>query len=462
LIQEGKPGVIEPFRPSPVRSVAVKPQAYEVLPTNIETWLLAPIAAPDFSLPDETGQIRTLGALRGKPLLLNLWVTRSSACQENLKTLSQQSAVWSSQGLQLLTVNLDSASGTGEMQPSIRNPNVVSVRGNDDVAGIYTILYRYLFDRHRDLSLPTSFLIDVEGDIVKVYQGPLIADHVSEDIRQMPKTAASRFQRALPFSGTTDSVEFHRNYLSYGSVFFQREYFEQAESAFRRAVKDDSESAEALYGLGSVFLKQEKIAEAREAFERATKLHAAYPETLPNAWNNLGLLAAREERTDEAILDFQHSLKLNPEYLIALNNLGNAYRQAKRWDEAQRTFERVLEVNAQDADASYGLAMVFAQKNDTDRTQEYLLQALKYRPAYPEALNNLGILYLRTGKRDEAVARFEESIRVAPDFDQSYLNLARVYALQGDAAKAKIVLRDLLKRKPSNAQATKMIEQLGR
>ena len=266
--------------------------------------------------------------------------------------MSQQSAVWSSQGLQLLTVNLDSASGTGEMQPSIRNPNVVSVRGNDDVAGIYTILYRYLFDRHRDLSLPTSFLIDVEGDIVKVYQDPLIADHVSEDIRQMPKTAASRFQRALPFSGTTDSLEFHRNYLSYGSVFFQREYFEQAESAFRRAVKDDSESAEALYGLGSVFLKQEKIAEAREAFERATKLHAAYPETLPNAWNNLGLLAAREERTDEAILDFQHSLKLNPEYLIALNNLGNAYRQGKRWDEAQRIFERVLEFNAQDADAS--------------------------------------------------------------------------------------------------------------
>jgi hypothetical protein len=25
------------------------------------------------------------------------------------------------------------------------------------VAGIYNILYRYLFDRHRDLSLPISF-----------------------------------------------------------------------------------------------------------------------------------------------------------------------------------------------------------------------------------------------------------------------------------------------------------------
>ena len=279
LIQEGKAAVVEPFRPSPVRPVALKPQADEVLPTNIETWLLAPIAAPDFSLPDEAGQIRTVSALRGKPLLLNLWVTRSSEWQENLKTLGKQSSVWSSQGLQLLTVNLDSASGTGEMQPSIRNSNIVSVRGNDDVAGIYTILYRYLFDRHRDLSLPTSFLLDAAGDIVKVYQGLLNADHVSEDIKQIPKTAASRIQRALPFPGTISSIEFHRNYLSYGSVFFQREYFDQAESAFRRAVKDDPESAEALYGLGSVYLKQEKIAEARETFERATNSMRRIPDS---------------------------------------------------------------------------------------------------------------------------------------------------------------------------------------
>ena len=37
---------------------------------------------------------------------------------------------------------------------------------SDDVAGIYNVLYRYLFDRHRDLTLPTSFLIDAQGDIV--------------------------------------------------------------------------------------------------------------------------------------------------------------------------------------------------------------------------------------------------------------------------------------------------------
>ena len=47
-------------------------------------------------------------------------------------------------------------------------------------------------------------------------------------------------------------------------------------------------SAEALYGLGSVCLKKGNVYEARKSFERALNFMPAYPDTLPNAWNNLG------------------------------------------------------------------------------------------------------------------------------------------------------------------------------
>ena len=55
------------------------------------------------------------------------------------------------------------------------------------IAGIYNILYRYLFDRHRDLTLPTSFLITSVGDIVKVYQGPVESGAREQDFQQIPK-----------------------------------------------------------------------------------------------------------------------------------------------------------------------------------------------------------------------------------------------------------------------------------
>ena len=434
----------------------------EQLPATIETWLLAPVAAPGFSLPDLNGQARSLAALRGKAVLLNFWVTGSAICQQDLKAFNRMYARWAGQDLHVLAVNLDDPADVEKVRSVVRGSNLSFpiVQGSADLAAIFNILYRYLFDRHRDLSLPTSFLINGGGEIVKVYQGPVNPEQVEQDFQHIPQSAADRMAKALPFPGLSDTLEFHRNYLNYGSIYFQRGYLDQAEAFFRLALRDDPESAEALYGLGSVYLKQEKSGEARQSFERAVKLQASYPDTVGNAWNNLGLLATREGRTDEAIPYFQEALKLNPDHLIALENLGNAYRQQKNWDEARKSLERAVAVGPQDAEANYSLGMVFAQLNDTDRAYEYLQRALKSRPGYPEALNNLGVLYLRTGQRDQAVESFEECIRVAPAFDQSYMNLARVYALEGTPDKARSVLLDLLKQHPGHAQAQKALEQL--
>jgi tetratricopeptide (TPR) repeat protein/peroxiredoxin len=463
-----------PFRTEPFNAQvtdgqpsAPTPQETEPLPTAVETWLLVPISAPDFVLPDFSGQTRTLAALRGKPVLLSFWTNRSRSCQEDLRTFNRLSKSWASQGLQLLTVNLDEAifaeslqSPTGERSVPSSRLSFPVLRGTEDVAAIYNILYRYLFDRHRDLGLPTSFLIDEQGEIVKVYQGPINSSSVEQDFRHMPRTPAERLAKALPWRGVSETFEFARNYLSYGSIFFQRGYFEQAESSFRQAVRDDPASAEAFYGVGSACLNLGKTAEAWASFQRAVELAPSYPDTLPNAWNNLGLLATREGRTDEAIGYFQQALKVNPDHLIALENLGNAYRQQRNWEQARKVLEHAIAVSPGDPQSNYSLGMVFAQTDDTARAYEYLQRALKSRPAYPEALNNMGILYLRTQRRDEAVAAFEECIRVAPGFDQSYLNLSRVYALEGAPDKARAVLLELLKQHPDHAQAQKELEEL--
>ena len=182
--------------------------------------------------------------------------------------LQKAYAAWAARGLQLITVNVDNPSDDG-LRPVTQGVTFPILRGSEDVAAIYNILYRQLFDRHRDLSLPTSFLIDAKGDIVKVYQGPMVPEHVEHDFRHIPRTDAERLARALPFPSATDTLEFGRNYLSYGSLFFQRGYLDQAEASFQQALRDDPSSAEALYGIGSVYLNQNKNAAARETFERA-------------------------------------------------------------------------------------------------------------------------------------------------------------------------------------------------
>ncbi len=455
-VEEGvEPSRMEPFRSVRTAPVSVQSITQESEPPTVETWLLAPVPAPDLSLPDLSGQTRTLSALRGSPVLLNFWAANSPACRQDLTIFSRLYPTWAGQGLHLLAVNVGDRMLTRE-----REFPFPVLLGSDDVAAIYNLVYRYVFDRHRDLSIPTSFLINEEGDIVKVYQGPVKPASIERDFRNIPSTATERLAKGLPFPGVAATYEFARNHLSFGSVFFQRGYFDRAEASFRLAVRDSPSSAEAYYGLGSVFLKQDKSREARDSFERAVKLNANYPDTLANAWNNLGLLATREGHTAEAIGHFQEAVEHNPDHWIALENLGNAYRQQKRWEEARKALERAVSARPDNPEANYSLGMVFAQSDETDRAYLYLQKALELRPAYPEALNNLGVLYLRTGRRDEAVAKFEECIRIAPAFDQSYLNLARVYSLEGEPEKSRTVLLELLKQHPGHKQAQNALEQL--
>ena len=107
------------------------------------------------------------------------------------------------------------------------------------------------------------------------------------------------------------------------------------------------------------------VAAAQETFERATNAKSSYPDTLPNAWNNLGLIATRQGRMQDSVGDFQHALDINPNHLVALVNLGNAYRSLRRWTDAQSVFEHAVEVGPNDAEAHYGLGMVYAQTGES-------------------------------------------------------------------------------------------------
>ena len=454
-ITEGsEPSHIEPFKTNTLEKNSSVPSHNEQLPETAETWLLIPVSAPGFSLPDSHGMSWTLSAFRGTPVLLRFWASGCPGSAEDLENLTRFHKEWIRDGLQLVVVNV------GKQHAQAAQTPFPVLRASADVAATYNLLFRYLFDRHRDLLLPTSFLIDEHGQIVKVYQGRAAGKSVEKDFRNIPRTSAERLARALPFSGVSTTFEFGRNYLSLGSIFFQRGYMESAEDFFQSALKDDPSSAEAFYGLGSVYLKEVKNSQARECFQRAANLKATYPETAPNAWNNLGLLATREGDTASAVGYFKQALQTDPDHFIALENLGNAYRQQKRWNEAHETLERALAIKPEDPEANYSLGMVFAQWDDTGQAYEYLQKALHVRPDYPEALNNLGVLYLRTRRRDEAVAAFKKCIRVAPAFDQSYLNLARTYTIEGDPAKARAVLLALLTQHPDHALAQQALTQL--
>ncbi|HEV2496070.1 MAG TPA: FG-GAP-like repeat-containing protein [Terriglobia bacterium] len=433
-------------------------------PTTVETWLIAPVVAPDFSLPDVAGHERKLADFRGHPLLLTFWRTPSSASDRDLAVFEQRYQHWTAQGLQLVSINVNLPGEADEARKLVsgRHYSFPILLATEEVAAVYNILYHYLFDRRRDLGIPTSFLLDSKGLIVRVYQGPVDAESVEADARQIPTTAAERLAKGLPFPGSLYGGEFHRNQFTYALVFMERGYLDQALASCQMVLEHEPENADARYLLGMIYLKKQMPKESRASFEQTLRSRPSYPDTWTNAWNNLGMLAAQEGRNDDAIAALKEALRLSPGYSVALENLGNVYRQQHRWAEAQSTLEQALASDPNDAGINYSLAMTFVQEGDTPRAEQYLEAAVNLRPDYPEALNNLGILYLRTHRIEQGVKSFETCIRVAPDFDQAYINLAKVYALEDHKDEAVDTLHQLLKRHPDHALAQQMLSELGR
>ena len=430
----------------------------ETLPRISGTWLIEPLKAPDFSLPDLAGNRHQLSSLKGGFVLLNFWSSKVPICLDQLTLLSRLKSAGSADGLNVLAVNVDEAEDipaakTLAVREAFPFPVLLATK---EVAGTYNIIYRYLFDRRRDLGLPTSFLIDKEGMIVRIYQGPVDTKELVADLRSVPVTFKERMTKALPMKGELFQDTFRRNDFTYGVAMFQHGYLDQAAESFRQVIAAKPGYPEAYYNLGTLKLRANDYLQARKYLEETVKLRPDYPE----AWNNLGMIAAHEGHPEEAIQNFQRSIDLRPTYAIALLNLGNVYRRQRNFAKAAESLGRALEIEPDDPEVSYSLGMLYAQQEQMSPAQEYLQKAIALRPDYPEALNNLGVVFVQLRDYARAEEQFKTCIHLVPGFDQSYLNLARLESVRGNKDQAKEVLLQLLKLQPQNLNAKQALDSI--
>lgn len=132
--------------------------------------------------------------------------------------------------------------------------------------------------------------------------------------------------------------------------------------------------------LGVAYWRKGEFASAEEAFRKALSLDENYP----IVFNNLGSLnlsrfgqSKNRDLLQQAILNFEQALELDPEYASAHNGLGSAFAQAGNLDAAISSWEKAVELKPDYDFPLYNLGLAFlAQENKT--------QALKYLTKYKE------------------------------------------------------------------------------
>ena len=136
-----------------------------------------PPAPPfDFSLIDLSGKMHSLKEFRGKVVLLNFWATWCPASKEDIATQQLLNREYKNSGLEIIGISLDKK-GLGEVDSFVQQMKIpyTVLLGDESVVKSYGGLK----------GVPTSFLLDKEGRIVKKYSGQINHEVVSSDLKTL-------------------------------------------------------------------------------------------------------------------------------------------------------------------------------------------------------------------------------------------------------------------------------------
>jgi cytochrome c biogenesis protein CcmG, thiol:disulfide interchange protein DsbE len=131
--------------------------------------------APEFSLPELTGQTLNLSAYRGKVVLLDFWATWCDPCREEIPHFVALQDKYRDQGLQIIGISMDD---TPEPVRDIRqrfHMNYPVAMGNAKIGELYGGV----------LGLPISFLINRDGRIVAKHIGATDISVLEQEIKSL-------------------------------------------------------------------------------------------------------------------------------------------------------------------------------------------------------------------------------------------------------------------------------------
>jgi tetratricopeptide (TPR) repeat protein len=437
----------------PARTVNLKPSVLEVPPATdlARIFLSARTPLPALSYTDAEGNKATVAALKGTPLLVNLWASWCVPCQRELAEFSQHAAELRTGGLRVLALNVEGlgdhpTTGPAAARKLLDKLNFPFASGvaSAELVEKLEIVYSSLFGRIRSYPVPTSFLLDADGALAVIYKGPISVEQLLADVGNLVGTPEQLRDRAVPFPGKWLGRPQPVRVRNLAEAFFEAGYGDDVLTLYRVAIRINPKDVKAYNNLGATLADQGKLDEAETTYRKALAIDPRFPKTLLN----LGSVLARQGKHEEALERFEEALQIKPDYTAVHNNLGNLLSTLGKKPEAEAHYREALRINPEFVEAHNNLGVLLAgQGRIVDAIAQYE-EALQYQADNGDAHNNLGNVLMRQGKIVEAIRHYQEAVRYKPSSEDTHYNLGMALHGHGDLTAAAEQYREALRIKP--------------
>ncbi|MFQ5776648.1 MAG: tetratricopeptide repeat protein [Terriglobia bacterium] len=436
LLQEGSSEwTARPFAPSSqVRPGHLQQARQTQTPPSesvIENWLLDPLPVPTLAGQDVEGKPVSLTKWSGQPVFINFWATWCTPCQKELPLWSQAYDQIRAAGAEVVSVSVDDPGNEAQVREFARKHNLPFPVVLPDQASVqaYNILQRSLYTRRHDLEIPTTYLVDAEGNLAKVYRGLTQPAQLLADLKQLPAGADERLARALPYPGRVVRQPFQRDYIALVFDLFEGQADQEAKRHLPRAIAG--------------------LEQASQVFPESKGLYL-----------KLSVFYMANGQSEAAVPVLQKVIALDPNYADAYYNLSQAYERTNRLEEALQALRRYVELAPNDAEAFDRLGLLYFNRGDSDEALRSFEHALRLQPDHPDAVRHLGMIYYGKRYYHLAAETLEKAVRLRPDSTQSQMVLALSYFHLGKFEQARSAAEKVLQIAPTEKTAQELLEQI--
>jgi thioredoxin-dependent peroxiredoxin len=147
--------------------------------------------APDFSLADETGKLRSLSEFRGQPVVLYFYPKDDTpGCTTEACNFRDDYHVYTENGVVILGVSPDSAKSHAKFKNKFSLPFPLLADEGHKVCEAYGAWgLKKMYGREYEGILRTTFLIGGDGTILKVFENVKPNGHSAEVLAALKQAA---------------------------------------------------------------------------------------------------------------------------------------------------------------------------------------------------------------------------------------------------------------------------------
>jgi tetratricopeptide (TPR) repeat protein len=210
-------------------------------------------------------------------------------------------------------------------------------------------------------------------------------------------------------------------------TYLELEKEEQAEAAFKIAIKADQGNPDYLYELGNAFYGEEFYDKAAKLYQMAIRLDHQLNHQKAQYYASLGNAYLLLHKCVKAQKAYSKAIKLSPDNIDYHFWMGQIYHEKREYEKAAEEFQKIIKIVPKDFLYQVSLFLTYRQWGKDKEAKKVLESAIKVDPGNPYYLHELGKTFSVYEQPKESIELYKRAIKLDHDEASFFADLGEAY-----------------------------------